>query len=42
MAKPPHFLMLALGLAIVIGLALFFWLAPQTPTIVRPAETLTP
>ncbi len=43
MAKPPRFRMLALAVVIAIGLALFFWFGPETPTIVRPADTeLTP
>jgi hypothetical protein len=31
--------MAVVGLALVIGLGLYFWLGPKTPVVAKPVET---
>lgn len=39
MLKRPLTRLVLLGLVVGAGLVLYFWLAPRTPVIVRPAAT---
>jgi hypothetical protein len=35
----PRISLLIIGVLLVVGLGLFFWLAPRTPVVATPIET---